>query len=174
MFTHCPLYLPSIFFSSTDSLEHLGLLLSWVVSPTLSVLAQLSCSPPGSLSSQTETGSDRMDSQHPPAQLVIETLSPFAPDSKPLRILVPSSPFLRGTCVVVFPSAFRTPTASPRQQPKRPALPVNRRYGTFSLSQRVEAASVEITLVPVKIGSSYPRIQCEGCLCSRTFSASPP
>lgn len=32
-----------------------------------------------------------------------------------------------------------------------PELQMNRRYGTFTLSQRVEAASVEITLVPLKM-----------------------
>lgn len=58
------------FFSSIDSLGRLWVLLSWVVSPRLSVLA----------------GSDWLDSQHPCVQLVIETFSPFVPDIKPAKI----------------------------------------------------------------------------------------
>lgn len=76
--------------------------------------------------------------------------------------------------MVVFPSTFKTPTVSPRQQPTQPALQMNPRYETFTLSLVVEAGSVEITLVPGKMGSSYPRINAKNVFVLEHFLHLPP
>ena len=62
--------------------------------------------------------------QHPHALLATETAWQFNSDFNPLRLIVPSFPFQKRPRVVIFPSSFKSPTASSRPQPVRPALQI--------------------------------------------------
>ena len=61
--------------------------------------------------------------QHPHALLATESLG-FTSDFNPLRLIDPSFPFQKRPCMVIFPSSFKSPTASSRPQPVWPALQI--------------------------------------------------